>query len=385
MSVPIWAWLVGGGVVAAVALKPSKAKKLRRLNTKLQGVLRANVARLRPDVRPLAQSVLQGQRWYPPVPDATTVKPRKWDDEGALRGDRLKAMGYLAEKWMRPFFIGDMNGQNAYVIFDNRGLIMQRSASGTDKDFVQLDPGVVLVAGREMRDAYALGTMTLGVQFDNPEVPAMSKEEVSKATGVALELVEDVTKYVQTAADVLVGIGVLSSAAAAVIAATATAVAAAAGAAGAAAAVVFAILFAVMEAVGWAAGADATFYAKAGRQPTPGDLRAQALRAAGGRLSDAIQLSSSPEWGNGRLEAQRNLEDWVAAYLYDHAGMPLLHPDPNHSLKLWGLSGGKGSAESKRSMRAQVALLAGLGEAEAAWLALPPGERGGPSPRVPRA
>lgn len=270
---------------------------------------------------------------------------------------------------------------------------------------------------------------------ENPDKGAVTAEHVAAATGTTAAVLGSLaagtiaSTVTTTVASSLVAVGVPATMATTIGSAAGSAAGLAAAAGGVAtvaaavwpaaamAAALAAIVSILWGAIGSARGHTLRSYLVNGRPATPDVEEATALRDAGGRMSDALALIepmdvliqdayekvypgesppvSLPKISGPEIAEQAELEDWIANFLLHHWGMPWTEPyalvfrnyasagiempENLHGFEWIGdctEAGMKQPPASTEGRRRVLAVFAGLGEREAAWLAKKPGTRG---------
>ncbi len=407
MTVPWWAWLVGGGTALAV-LSPAKP-----------GRKWAPLRKLKRSPLP-AQSGSYEITWVDGN-GSLPSNPITYGSAVVMPQDVYDAWRYAIASAVVPFSemaqAGLEPGERANIDVDAGKYLDWTLAFGVD---------------RGVRDAFVFNTLDVGWRPDDQagkksEGEATTEEilEVASSAGKALGSVASVAA---AAGGVLIAVGVPAGVVSSIMAASILA-AKAGGFAVVAVAVMSALVVIAFAIFGAATGKTLSAYLIKGGPVTDDIRRAVAFRDKGGRLSYALDavavrdITTADQLGQttfqapemkatGRLEGQRALENWVGSFLVNHWGLPWTpamgaayqmtkgkganihgfewlggsktyritgHRDPETSALVdghWVSGEDAGTEVGTEGRRFALAIFAGLGTEEAAWLAKRPGTRG---------
>lgn len=408
MSLPLWGWLAAGAA-AVLALKPSNRPSWNPFKKSLRApVPSVKVPSVKVVVRELADP-----------PESKASNPATYGEAVVMPDDVHEAWLWLGKRWVEPF-----------SRLANDALPPGEQGNPDFRAGTFIDWTLAFVADRGTRDALIFGVFGIGLRPNSSsgnkgEVTVKEIAAVASTTG---KVVASVATGMTIVGAGLLQLGVSAGVVAGMVSVVTTA-AAASGFAAAAVAVQAAIVAFFYGVLGSAEGHSLSSYLIKGAGITDDIRAAIAMRDAGARISDAVEriavreavfsdqlsvLNPPPEKravptmkAEGLVERQRMLERWVTSFLQSHWGMPWspvaakVYLQSNGAIHLHGFEwlGGPngyhikdgrwvgagwlngGSAGTEASMEGQryaLAVFAGLGEVEAAWLAKKPSTRGGP-------
>ncbi|NUO51552.1 MAG: hypothetical protein HOV80_22070 [Polyangiaceae bacterium] len=369
---------------------------------------------------------LDGQQYRPTMADvAGPYKTADWPEE-------VYATAAVRDAWARLMRITVVNPLRA---FSSQGAVSWKFSAAKGEhlgqdgsaEYVAI-PWNPIATLRPMRDAFAFELLSIGLRWDNKGDPgAATTADIEDAVKGAAQTVEEVKAWAEKIATIATSIAGTAGAAGAVgvIAGIGGAVGAALSWTGVAVAIVAAlaaIAAGIAAAVEGAKDPEKVPYVIRGQAKIQGIADAISLRYKGARLSDALaripvrdvvftdgmgdHQAKSPTLGVN-IDSQRALEDFAANYLLNFKGLPRFYQekerqlveqsgvdpytgwlgrgepigDPSRYDAVWTAYGEKVAPMSVR--RLLFAWVCGLGEEEAAWLALEPGTRP-QAPKVPR-